>query len=113
MEEENKNEDYSDQEYEKEAIGQIKRLFLIIVSLLLSLALLLFGTFGIGGILLAIISNSVIPEIQAWLKLSILTLICVKAIIAGVYLIENFYLPLGHIFLDKATEMANRDRRNQ
>lgn len=113
MEEENRNENYSDQEYEKEAIEQIKRLALIIGSLLLAIPLGLFGVFGLVYVLLAIISNAVIPEIQAWFKLSVFAFICIKAITAALYLIENFYTPLGHIFLDKGTEMALRDRRKQ
>ena len=113
MEEENKNEDYSEKEYEKEAIEQIKRLALIIGSLLLAIPLWLFGVLGLGIVLTAIINNAVMLEIQAWFKLSVLAFISIKAIIAAVYLIENFHTPLGHIFLDKGAEMANRDRRKQ
>jgi len=107
-----KTEDNANKELEEEAIEQLKRLFMIFVSLVTSITLLFFGGNGILAVFMAFITGSIHNTLYAYCGMTLLLVVSVVVLYIAHKILKDFYFPLGHRFIDVGTKRAMNNCKN-
>ena len=96
----------------KEATAQLKRLFLLVVSLFTMMPLLFAGGTGIITVAIVIFSGNIFQNISVFIKILTIGIISGLSLYLAHKLLVDFFLPQGEIFIDTGTKRALKSSKS-